>query len=182
LITYLHDVLFHHATREEIAEFVDTYPFRNGSAGSPFGTGDKNKLYPEFKRLAALLGDVEYIMMRRLLLESIPRDLDAWSWLATWQHGTPVIGTFHTSDLWRLFYGTDPASRTLQDRYIAFVDNLDPNAGLVASAKGFRTVWPSWNDKRQLLKIGASSTDVLTDDFRSDSFEFIKAHLHDLRY
>ena len=126
LVSYLNDLVFHHATKEEVTALVDTYPYNNGSAGSPFGTGSLNEAYPEFKRLAAILGDFDFNFMRRIFLETVPRNVPAWSCLATWARGTPIVGTFHTSDLPRIFYGADPTSLAIQNRYIAFVHSMDP--------------------------------------------------------
>ncbi len=156
---------------------MDTYPYHNGSAGSPFGTGTLNEPYPEFKRLAAIIGDIALILERRIFLETMPSSVPAWSFLATWDRGTPILGTFHTADLPRVFYGTDAASLAIQDRYIAFVESMDPNIGAEIAPAGHRTHWPTWQETRQLLEFGANSTGLITDDFRNTSFEYIRAHL-----
>lgn len=182
LVSYLNDNIFHHATREEITALVDTYPYNNGSAGSPFGTGTLNEAYPEFKRLAAILGDVDFILTRRVFLETISPSVPAWSFLATWDRGTPILGTFHTSDLPRVFYGADDASLAIQDRYIAFVNSLDPNDGVAVAPVGYKTYWPKWQETRQLIEFGANSTGLITDNFRAASFEWIQSHLDVLSY
>ncbi|KAK2057031.1 hypothetical protein LY76DRAFT_487616, partial [Colletotrichum caudatum] len=110
LVLYLDDVIFPGTTRQEIAALVKTYPFNNGTAGSPFGTGTLNQAYPQFKRLAAILGDVAFILMRRALLDILPISMPAWSFQAASERGTPILGSFHTSDLPRVFYGSDDAS------------------------------------------------------------------------
>lgn len=46
-----------HATSAELDELMQLYP-QDPTQGSPFGTGDFNELSPQFKRLAALLGDL----------------------------------------------------------------------------------------------------------------------------
>lgn len=56
LVTYLLSY-FPEATRADIQGLVDTYP-TDPSAGSPFRTGLANELYPQFKRIAAILGDI----------------------------------------------------------------------------------------------------------------------------
>ncbi|KAK1572875.1 Alpha/Beta hydrolase protein [Colletotrichum navitas] len=179
LVSYLNDVIFPGATRKDIAALVSTYPYNNGTVGSPFGTGTMNQAYPQFKRLAAIIGDVFFILMRRAFLDMLPASMPAWSFQAAFERGTPILGTFHTSDLPRIFYGSDDASRAMQDRYIAFVTSLDPNSGISGSA-GYRTSWPKWKESQQLLEFGANSTRLIPDDFRVSSFEYIQANLDNL--
>ncbi|KAH8901641.1 alpha/beta-hydrolase [Thozetella sp. PMI_491] len=171
LISYLNDIFFHGATREQITAFVDTYP----------DSVESNITYPEFNRLAAIIGDYEYTLMRRVFLGTLPASVPAWSYLATYGRGTPILGTFHVSDLPRLFYGTDDVSHSLQSRYIAFVSSLNPNGGMSESPSGYQGYWPTWQGGHQLLEFGANSTGILFDNFRSSSFEYLRAHLSVLR-
>ncbi|PBP25458.1 lipase 4 [Diplocarpon rosae] len=69
LIGYLAAEFFPDATPAQVAALVATYP-ADPAAGSPFGTGDRYRLYPQYKRLAALLGDLTFTLTRRLLLET----------------------------------------------------------------------------------------------------------------
>ncbi|WYZ43604.1 hypothetical protein EsH8_VII_000040 [Colletotrichum jinshuiense] len=180
LISYLNGVIFPGATREEIAALVNTYQYNGGADGSPFGTGTMNQAYPQFKRLAAILGDVAFILMRRAFLNMLPTSMTAWAFQASWERGTPILGSFHTSDLPHAFYGTDEASRAMQDRYIAFTTSLDPNNGLSAPA-GYGTFWPKWQKSQQLLEFGPNSTRLVPDDFRATSFNYIQKNLEIFR-
>ncbi|KAH8671726.1 Alpha/Beta hydrolase protein [Xylariales sp. PMI_506] len=182
LVSYLNTVLFLNATYQDIADLVDTYPYKNGSAGSPFGTGILNEEYPEFKRLAAILGDIEFTLSRRVFLDTMPSSVPAWSFLATWERGTPILGTFHTADLPRIYYGTDDASRAIQDRYIAFVTSLNPNDGVAVASTKHKTYWPIWQDSKQLIEFGANSTGIINDNFRAASFEYITSHMDILHF
>jgi carboxylesterase type B len=164
--------MFHRATREEITKLVDIYPYNNTTV---------ENTYPEFKQLSAIVGDTAFTLMRRVFLETLPPSVPAWSYLATWQRGTPILGTFHTSDLPRIFYGTDDASLAMQHRYIAFVNSLDPNHGVAVSPTGFKSYWPKWQETRRLLEFGANSTGLISDDFRATSFEYIQSRLDVLR-
>ncbi|EFQ34945.1 hypothetical protein CGRA01v4_09504 [Colletotrichum graminicola] len=110
LVSYLNDVIFPEATRKEISALVNTYPYNNGTAGSPFGAGTMNQACPQFKRLAAILGDVFFTLMRRAFLDMLPASMSAWSFQAAFERGTPILGTFYTSDLPRIFYSNDDAS------------------------------------------------------------------------
>lgn len=86
------------------------------------------------------------------------------------------MGTFHSSDLPRMFYGVDETSIAMQDRFIAFVDSLNPNDG-VGVTEGYDTYWPTWQENNELLEFGANETGILIDDFRAESYEFIRANL-----
>ncbi|KAI1101088.1 alpha/beta-hydrolase [Jackrogersella minutella] len=178
LISYLNDVFFHNATRDEIAGLVATY---RDNPDSPGGVGASNNTYPEFKRVAAILGDWEFTFMARLLLETLPATVPAWSYQATYASGTPILGTYHSTDLPRIFYETDDISTAIQDLYISFVDCLDPNDYAASTPSGYLTFWPTWQEEKQLLELGAQSTRVIYDDARVASFENIRAHLETLR-
>lgn len=178
LVSYLNDVFFHNATRDEVAGLVATYP---DSPDSPAGIGASNDTYPEFKRLAAILGDWEFTFMARLLLKTFPATVPAWSYQATYGRGTPVLGTYHSSDLPRIYYGTDDVSTSIQDLYISFVDCLDPNNYAASTPSGYLTFWPTWQEKKQLLELGAQSTRLIHDGARAASFKYIRAHLETLR-
>ncbi|KAI1325174.1 alpha/beta-hydrolase [Xylariaceae sp. FL0255] len=117
LLTFLSAIAYQNATLSQLEPLVSLYPYANGTGGSPYGSGavPSNNSYPQFKRLAAILGDTVFIMMRRAFLSVLPPapKMKAWSYLATYGKGTPIIGTFHTMDLQMLFYGTDDASKAM---------------------------------------------------------------------
>ncbi|KAI1359396.1 Alpha/Beta hydrolase protein [Xylaria arbuscula] len=178
LTTYLNEVLFRNSTRDEIAGLVATY---SENPHSPAGIGASNNTYPEFKRLAAILGDWEFIFMSRLLLETLPATVPAWAYQATYANGTPVLGTYHGSDLPHIYYKTDHASRSIQELYISFVDSLDPNDHAVNTQSKYLSFWPTWQEKKQLFELGTHSTRLIDGDARATSFEYIRAHLESLR-
>lgn len=178
LVSYLKEIFFHDATRDEIVGLVNTYP---KNPHSPAGIGVSNGTYPEFKRLAAILGDFEFTFMARLLLETFPAIVPAWSYQATYARGTPVLGTYHSTDLPRLYYETNDVSTSIQDLYISFVNCLDPNNHAAINSRGYLRFWPRWQEKKQLLEFGARSTRVIDDDARAASFGYIRAHLENLR-
>ncbi|KAF1974304.1 alpha/beta-hydrolase [Bimuria novae-zelandiae CBS 107.79] len=180
LVSYLNDVFFHNATREEVEGLVATYP-SNPDSPAGIGAAPINVTYPEFKRLAAILGDWEFVFPSRLLLESYPANVSAWSYLATYESGTPILGTYHSTDMPRLYYETDEVSRSIQDTYISFVDCLDPNYYAKGNSSGYLTRWPRWQEKKQLLEFGANYTRLITDDARAASYEYILARLESLR-
>ncbi|KAI1506230.1 Alpha/Beta hydrolase protein [Biscogniauxia marginata] len=181
LVDYLGTVLFANADREDLVTLVNTYE-PDPAAGSPFRTGILNNPYPEFKRLAAILGDLVFTLTRRVFLDitlAAHPDVPAWSYLASYDYGTPILGTFHGSDLLQVFYGVLPnyASRTIHSYYLSFVYNGDPND---EDAAGDIPEWPQWKDDRQLMQFFSDRASLLADDFRQDSCDWIAAHVDNL--
>ncbi|KZL79159.1 sterol esterase precursor [Colletotrichum incanum] len=159
LVGYLSELYFHNASRVQLTTLVDTYD-RRSSAGSPFRTGIFNEISPGFKWRAAILGDLVFTLARRSFLAVAKAKypaVPAWSYLNSYNYGTPIIGTFHTSDI-------------LQ--YLNFLYNLDPNVGIGGYAQ-----WPEWSQSQQLLWFLNDRTEYLTDDFRNDSYEFIYSNI-----
>jgi hypothetical protein len=80
-----------------------------------------------------LLGDLVFILTRRVFLNlasSVHPSIPPWSYLASYDYGTPVLGTFHASDILTT-YGIIPtfASASIQKYYISFFNTMDPNEG-----------------------------------------------------
>lgn len=179
LVDYLSELYFHGASRSQLTDLVNTYsPLP--SAGSPFRTGILNQLYPGFKRTAALLGDLVFTLTRRVFLAEATAQnpaVKAWSYLASYNYGTPVLGTFHGSDLLQVFYGVLPnyASRSIQTYYFNFLYNLDPNVGA-----GDFMQWPEWAEDRKLMWFFDDRAELLDDDFRQESFDFISSNVRAL--
>lgn len=182
LVEYLGKTFFNSAATAQMQAMVDTYPAL-WTEGSPFRTGLFNAVYPQFKRLAAILGDLVFTLTRRLFLEIAAQahsDIPSWSYLASFDYGTPVLGTFHASDLVQFFYGVEPnyAAGAFRSYLFSFVASLDPNTG---STEAGYPRWPQWKESRQLLQFNADSAGYLADDFRADSYAWIKANIGILR-
>ncbi|OLN87697.1 putative secreted lipase-like protein 5, partial [Colletotrichum chlorophyti] len=153
-VSYLNDIFFRNATREQVLGLVNTYS-RCSDDGSLDASA--NDTYTEFKRLTAILGDFEFILISRIFLDLAPESVPA------------------------VFVKTDTVSRGIQDRFVAFVNSLDPNDGVADPAGDASTRWPSWHESRQLLEFGANSTGLLDGDFRSSSLEYLLDHLEVFR-
>lgn len=164
----------------QIAELMTNYPNRpllGQPAGSPFDTGAFNNIYPQFKRLAAVLGDITFTLTRRYYLALITEQgVSAWSYLASYLQGTPILGTFHASDILFATYGTlgqNIPLITTQTHYISFVNNLNPNT--ISTAPPLIN-WPQWSNasgRPQLLNQRALTNRLITDDFRSGAYRFL---------
>ncbi|KAJ2898036.1 putative extracellular lipase [Zalerion maritima] len=180
IVDYLSSIFFHGATDAELTGLVETYT-KSLSAGSPFRTGIWNEIYPGFKRLAAILGDLVFTLTRRLFLNihvaNYP-DVPCWSYLASYDYGTPILGTFHGSDLLQVFFGILPnyASHSIQTYYINFVNTLDPNTAADAATAESYMDWPEWKGDKQLMQFFDDSAALLADDFRADSYEYLEAN------
>ncbi|KAN0098489.1 lipase [Hyaloscypha variabilis] len=179
LVTYLSSYFFHDATTAQVEALVATYP-DDAADGSPFGTLFFNEWYPEFKRLAAILGDASFTLTRRAFLNlhtAVNPSVPAWSYLASYDYGTPILGTFHASDLLQVFYGILPnyASASIHSYYFSFVYNLDPNTG------SSYMNWPQWSAAKELMQFYATYGTLLVDDFRSTSYNYIVANVASFR-
>lgn len=107
LVTYLNTLFFNSASKTQLEELVATYP-ETIIDGSPFRSGILNQIYPQFKRLAAILGDLTFTLTRRSFMNVANRvapDVPSWSYMSSYDLGTPILGTFHGSDLLQVFFG-----------------------------------------------------------------------------
>ncbi|KAI4940142.1 uncharacterized protein J4E92_001430 [Alternaria infectoria] len=177
--TYLSTIFFQNASPAQVEQLVGSYQTITED-GSPFRTGLLNNFYPQFKRVSAILGDVTFTLTRRLFLEvtgQVAPDVPSWSYLATYDFGTPILGTFHGSDILQVFNGILPnnAAKTIRGYYYSFVYNLDPNEG-----NTFMN-WPKWSEGRKLINFGANKNSYLDDDFRGDTHEFLAQNVASLR-
>jgi carboxylesterase type B len=175
LVDYLLSIFFHDANPTVIEGLVALYSDYT-TDGSPFRTGIFNNWYPEFKRLAAILGDLTFTLTRRATLQiatSVTPNIPVWSYLSSYDYGTPIMGTFHGSDILQVFFGIYPnyASASFHAYYISFVNHLDPNVG------NNYPDWPQWSKNKQLLNTYATFSTLITDNFRSDIVEYLLANI-----
>ncbi|KAJ6256516.1 Acetylcholinesterase [Drechslerella dactyloides] len=179
LVSYIQSYFFHGATTSQIQALVATYPDVILD-GSPFRTLGLNNWYPQFMRLAAILGDLTFTLTRRVFLDianSVHPTVPSWSYLSSYNYGTPVLGTFHGSDILQVFFGLPPnyASSAFRSYYTNFVYNLDPNVGTSVAN------WPRWSTGKKLLNMLPLSSGLIGDDFRSDTFSWIQQNIGLLR-
>ncbi|KAF9692933.1 hypothetical protein EKO04_009073 [Ascochyta lentis] len=177
--TYLSTVFFNNAQPTQISQLLGTYQTISED-GSPFRTGLLNNWYPQFKKVSAILGDLTFTLTRRVFLEvsaQVNPGVKSWSYLATYNYGTPILGTFHGSDLLQVFYGILPnnAAKSIRGYYYNFVYNLDPNVGVSLPS------WPQWSAGKKVIEFKANSNAQLDDNFRADTYQFLKANVNSLR-
>ena len=172
---YLRNYFFDGVSEELMQELINLYADDNEN-GSPFRTGDANRWYPQFKRLAAILGDSVFNLARRITLQTIEKltpNVPTWSYLSSYDHGTPILGTFHASDVLQVMYGIKPnyAAASFKEYYISFVNHLDPNKG-VSDPATYRE-WPRYSDGHQLLQTYGDHSEIIPDTFRQNMSDFI---------
>ncbi|KAK6334354.1 hypothetical protein TWF730_003567 [Orbilia blumenaviensis] len=175
VVDYLKTYFFHGATTAQLQTLVNTYPDVT-TDGSPFRTGILNNWYPQYKRLAAILGDLTFTITRRAFLDIanlVHPDVPSWSYLSSYNYGTPVLGTFHGSDLLQVFFGVLPnyASVSFRSYYLNFIYNLNPNTGTLV------VNWPRWSVKKKLLSMYAWYQTQIDDNFRDDTYQFILGNI-----
>ncbi|PVH71558.1 alpha/beta-hydrolase [Cadophora sp. DSE1049] len=178
LVTYLNTIFFHGASKAQIEELVATYP-ETFFDGSPFRSGLLNNIYPQFKRLAAILGDLSFTLTRRSFMDlanTVAPDVPSWSYMSSYDLGTPILGTFHGGDLLQVFFGIWPnyAAKASRAYYLSFVNALDPNVG-----SGFKQ-WPRWSVAKELMNFYPLSSTIIKDDFREDTYKFITNNVGNL--
>lgn len=175
---YLNLKFFHHATREQMNEYVNTYQ-NIIEDGSPYRTGTAWNWYPQYKRVAAILGDLAFTLSRRYFLHerrAIAPELKSWSYLSSYWEGLPVLGSVHGGDIIRIMWGVpyDFATDTMRQYYLSFVTYGDPNVN------NPKPNWPRWETSNKMLNVHAAFQAEVTDDFRTDSYKWIAEHVPEL--
>ncbi|CAG8974658.1 hypothetical protein HYALB_00010754 [Hymenoscyphus albidus] len=177
VVNYLTSIFFHSASTEQMTSIVNTYQDQGSENGSPFGTFSFNNWYGQYKRMAAILGDLTFTLTRRLFLNGIGTEVKSWSYLSSYAFGTPFLGTFHASDLITVFYGILPnyATHAIRSYYFSFAYSMDPNAD------SDYPEWPEWSKKKELMHFENDSGVPMADDFRADSYDMIESLVDVLR-
>ncbi|CAA7264894.1 unnamed protein product [Cyclocybe aegerita] len=117
---YISSVWLPRIPASELEQLWSLYP-SNSASGSPFDTGEKNALTPQFKRVSAFIGDSIQHGPRRFLLQEASKRTKVWSYLTKRAKNTTGIGAYHGSDL---------VLGVADDNLIHFVSDLDPNTGV----------------------------------------------------
>ncbi|KAG6910657.1 hypothetical protein DXG01_008701 [Tephrocybe rancida] len=122
LETYITDVFLPGVTKAEVENISNLYP-ADITAGSPFDTGIFNAVTPQFKRIAAFLGDGVFQAPRRFFLQQRSGLQPTWAFLSKRFKDLPILGSLHGSDILNVYGGGGMA-----DYLIRFATTLDPNA------------------------------------------------------
>ncbi|OSC98005.1 carotenoid ester lipase precursor [Trametes coccinea BRFM310] len=132
--------------------------------GSPFDTGILNALTPQYKRLAAMQGDLVFQAPRRFFLQHRSGLQPTWSFLSKRLKGLPALGSAHATDILNIYGGGE-----LADYLINFATNLNPNGKTVAS-------WPQYTTSSPKLLTfldGITPVTITNDDYRVDAMNLL---------
>ncbi|KAH8129886.1 Alpha/Beta hydrolase protein [Trichoderma asperelloides] len=183
IVTYLSKYYFGDATSDQVSEFVGTYSDKI-SDGSPFRSILPNELYPGKRRIAAILGDMVFNLMRRITLQILSEELPeipSWSYFSSYNYnlGLNPMGTMHGSDIPVLFEGSNDELPTISGRtyYINFLYTGDPNNG-----SNVEVLWPQWTEGHQLLWFNKSQNGLKNDTYRESSYDFMFENIDSLRF
>lgn len=105
-----------------------------------------------------------------------PDPKPAWSYQSSYFHGTPLVGTFHISDIVQIFYGLPPRPEAAVHRnyLLNFLHNLDPNSHNLLN-------WPAWeNNTRTMMSFETGQHRLAADDYRQDVSDFMLSKHHEL--
>ncbi|CDO72193.1 hypothetical protein BN946_scf184970.g45 [Trametes cinnabarina] len=152
------------AENKNVDQLFTLYP-ADITQGSPFDTGVLNALTPQYKRLAAMQGDLVFQAPRRYFLQHRSDKQSTWSFLSKRLKGLPDLGSAHATDILNIFGGGE-----LADYLINFANNLDPNGNTVPS-------WPKYSaSSPKLLTFTDDVVHPVTltnDDYRVDAIDYI---------
>ncbi|THH17257.1 hypothetical protein EW146_g3519 [Bondarzewia mesenterica] len=160
---YMSQIYLPTAPSADIDHLLELYT-DNITEGSPFDTGTANALTPQYKRLAALQGDIVFQGPRRFLLQQRSGEQNTWSFLSKRLKALPILGSTHGSDLLNVYGPGD-----MTDYLIHFATNLDPNGNTGIN-------WPMYkNSSPQLLTFldGNQSLIITQDTYREEGMAYL---------
>lgn len=172
-VDFLQSRIYRTVSRADVQKLVDQYP-TDLAVGAPYRTGPLYEVFPGFKRLSSIFGDMILTLQRRLTLQKFQElapDMPTWSYLASSFHVLPVLGTCHATDLVQIFYGlpVNDASITNRKFYYNFIYNQDPNKGTKLDL-----YWPQWKENKAMMWFKALSHSITKDDFRENVTNYLK--------
>ncbi|GAA5937079.1 uncharacterized protein JCM15063_000150 [Sporobolomyces koalae] len=154
------------STAEERSKLLELYP-EDVTQGSPYDTGDLYALAPQSKRIASLLGDEVFQAPRRAFLNQTKETQPTWSYASRAFNNTPLLGSFHSSDVLSLYGARAGApGPEMRQRWIQFAYSLNPNV------EGYID-WPEYKNNLTLLEFTNSNSTTITDDYRKEQMDYI---------
>ncbi|TBU41183.1 alpha/beta-hydrolase [Dichomitus squalens] len=163
LATYLQQTYFPRISQSDLSKLLQYYP-ADVTQGSPFNTGTANAVTPEFKRHAAIIGDLVFQAPRRLLLQEAASRQNTWVFLFKRFKSLGVLGAFHGTDVIDIYGGSN-----LTSHLVHFVHHLNPNGAGVPA-------WPQFSlQSRQLLTLldGDTPETVGQDNYRAEGMALL---------
>ncbi|EIW71103.1 hypothetical protein TREMEDRAFT_27125 [Tremella mesenterica DSM 1558] len=171
-----------------IGDLFQLYP-NNATLGSPYGTGNETFGFaPEFKQIAAIVGDAQFQANRRWFLEQARAhgQSDTWSYLWTEPPAglAAYRGVAHSSEVYYVFGFTTPetgynasqvalASR-VEDYWINFAYYTDPNGPSGTTSN--LTYWPAYGSNSTMLQFAAGNDTLIPDTYRKTQMDFFNGN------
>jgi carboxylesterase type B len=145
--------------------------------GSPFDTGTANALTPEFKRLAAIQGDLVFQAPRRFFLTTASKTQKTFAFLFKRGKATPFLGSFHSSDIPE-FYGTGTTPDFIgTDALVNFANTGNPNLPKNPISLLSAIDWPEWtasaNPPLLTFLDPAPTVNITFDNYRLDAMNLL---------
>jgi len=160
---YLTTFYLPNTASSDVDTVMELYP-QDPAQGSPFNTGDSNQLSPQFKRLAAIQGDMVFQAPRRFFLSNRSDKQTTFAFLSKRFKSLPGIGSAHGTDILNVFFDGD-----MTGYLVNFVNDLDPNGpGLLS--------WPAYSTSSpQLLTFwdGPVPLNITQDTYRADGMNLL---------
>ncbi|KAF8154264.1 sterol esterase [Crassisporium funariophilum] len=174
---YMQENFFPNISAAQFKELELAYP-DDITQGSPFNSGTANALTPQYKRLAAVLGDYEFQAPRRFLLEIASATQAAYAFRYLRGPSTPILGAFHSTDI-QEFYGiTNNSAAVGMDALVYFVNSGNPNAPRDSTSLLRHIQWKTWSSSPTnppLLTFidPAPSVNITSDTYRADAMKVL---------
>ncbi|KAJ7291433.1 esterase 1 [Mycena rebaudengoi] len=161
---------------------LQRYP-NDPNVGSPFNTGNQTfGRDPQYKRAAAIEGDISFQSQRRLWARSAAAaaGVKVFCYLFTQPQAVPYLGVYHGSEI-RYVYGSglgDPGvpasdanlSKMMIDYWLSFATFLDPNDGRGQP----RPLWNAFTTENQvLMQLDGENTTMIQDTYRNEVIEYL---------
>ncbi|KDR82068.1 hypothetical protein GALMADRAFT_135442 [Galerina marginata CBS 339.88] len=165
------------ASSSQLAAIGVAYP-DDITQGSPFDTGIFNALSPEYKRLAAIQGDLEFHAPRRYFLKTASKTQAAFVYLSKRGKSTALFGAEHGSDANEWFgMGTTPDFLGT-DALVNFVNTGNPNLPNNPNSLMSKITWPQWNSNPSNPPIltfldSTPNITITSDTFRSNGIQLL---------
>lgn len=165
--------VFPNASQTTINQLAEYYP-RDWAQGSPFRTGHRNAMTPQFKRYSALLTDVIFQAPRRLALGAAWSRNRCWNYISTHFHNKlPIFGTFHGNELLFQFFVDSGPYLAYRRYFVSFANHFDPNVGTNL------TYWDQYTkENRETMEIKYREFEMQRegDRFREEQIAFLNTN------
>ncbi|KAL1695336.1 Alpha/Beta hydrolase protein [Schizophyllum commune] len=168
---------------KHVSKILELYP-NDPSLGSPYNTGNETfGLSAQYKRLASIMGDINFESQRRLWQEQTAADgVASYGYLFTDPQvdSEPRYGVPHGAIVDYMYHRIPDAapqsswnlSARIMDYYLSFATSLTPNDGLGVS----RAEWPQWEaDDKLLMQLDGTNLGSIRDTYRQAQIEYLNS-------